>query len=66
MLVEQVNWIGGHCCGLTVTVKEQPTPWPQPSPAEQVTVVVPTGKVLPLGGLQNTLGVPQPPVAELE
>jgi hypothetical protein len=38
---------------------------PQPSLAVQVTVVVPLGNVLPLGGLQLTVVVGQPPVAEL-
>ena len=53
-------------CGYTVTVNEQLVELPQVSLAEQVTVVVPTGKVLPLGGLQLTNGGGlQPPVAEL-
>ena len=39
--------------------------WPQESIAVQVTVLVPIGKVLPLGGLQLTDGGVQPPVAEL-
>jgi hypothetical protein len=38
---------------------------PQVSLALQVTVVVPTGNVLPLGGLHTTVGGLQPPVAEL-
>jgi hypothetical protein len=39
---------------------------PQLSVAVQVTIVVPGGKELPLGGLQLTVTGPQPPVAELE
>jgi hypothetical protein len=38
---------------------------PQASVAVQVTVVLPMGKVLPLGGVQLTVVGPQPPVAEL-
>ena len=50
----------------TVTVKLHSAAWPQMSPAVQVTVVSPTGKVLPLGGLQTTVGGGlQPPLAEL-
>ena len=62
MLEEQVRLTAGH--GLTVTVNEQLVVL-QPSEAVQVTVVVPTGKVEPLGGLQTTVGLVQPPVAEL-
>ena len=51
--------------GSTVTVKLQVAVWPQASLAVQVTVVVPTGKVLPLGGLQVTVTGGQPPLAEL-
>jgi hypothetical protein len=65
MLVEQVRTIGGQVGGLTVTVKLQLVEWPQESVAVQVTVVVPNGKVLPLGGLQNRLSGAQPPEAEL-
>ena len=50
---EQVNTTAGH--GLTVTLKLQLVWLPQPSEAVQVTVVVPMGKVLPLGGLQFTV-----------
>ena len=57
--------MGGFCGGSTVTVKLQFTDWPQVSLAVQVTVVVPSGNVLPLGGLQLTVGAVQPPVAEL-
>ena len=64
MFVEQLNTTAGH--GLTVTVKLQLVELPQPSVAVQVTVLVPTGKVLPLGGLHTTFGGGrQPPVAEL-
>ena len=65
MFDEQVNTTAGH--GLTVTVKLQLVIWPQLLLAVQVTVVVPTGKVLPLGGVQNSDGGGlQPPEAELE
>ena len=47
--------------GVTVTVKEQVAPWPQLSLAVQVTVDVPTGKVLPEGGLQTTESALHPP-----
>ena len=51
---------------MTVTVKEQFAECPQLSLAVQVTVVMPIGKVLPLGGLQVTVGGGlQPPEAEL-
>lgn len=63
MFEEQVRMTAGH--GLTVTVNEQLVVL-QPSDAVHVTVVVPTGKVLPLGGLQTTVGLVQPPDAELE
>ena len=43
----------------TVTVKEQPADLPDPSVAVQLTVVVPTANVEPLGGEQTTLGTPQ-------
>ena len=39
---------------------------PQASLAVQVTVLVPTGKVLPLGGLQTTLTGGQPPLTVSE
>ena len=65
MLDEQVSTTGGH--GLTVTVKLQLVTWPQLLLAVQVTVVTPTGKVLPLGGVQKSDGGGlQPPVAVLE
>src|SRR6266704_739646 len=65
MFEEQVNTTAGH--GLTVTVKLQLVLLPHASQAMQVTVVVPSGKVLPLGGLHVTVTGPpgQPPVAEL-
>ena len=60
MLDEQVRTIGGR---VTVIVKLQLVLVPQPSLAVQVTGVVPTGKVLPLGGLQIKVGGGlQPPV----
>ena len=62
MFVEQFSVIGG---GVTVIVKLQVFVWPHESIAVHVTVVVPIGNVLPLGGLQLTDGVEQPPVAEL-
>jgi hypothetical protein len=63
MFDEQLRRIGGRN---TVTVKLQLVLWPQPSLAMHETLVVPIGKVLPLGGLQlrNGGGV-QPPEAEL-
>ena len=62
---EQVNTTAGH--GLTVTLKLQLVIWPQVLVAVQVTVVMPTGNVLPLGGLQNSEGGGlQPPEAVLE
>jgi len=63
MFEEQVSTIGGQ--GLTVTVNEQLVVLPQPSEPVQVTVVVPTGKVVPLGGLQTIAGLVQPPLTEL-
>ena len=45
----------------TVTVKEQRSVWPHESVARQDTVVVPMGKVEPLGGLQLMLAPLQPP-----
>jgi hypothetical protein len=63
MFVEQVSTIGGET---TVTVKLQLVVCPQVSLAVQFTMFVPMEKVLPLGGLQLTVGAVQPPVAELE
>ncbi len=63
----QLRTIGGQCGGFTVTAKVQLVVWPQESVAVQVTsVLVLTGKELPLGGLHETVVGPQPPVAELE
>ena len=50
--------------GLTVTVKLQMLELPQESVATQVTVFVPTGKLLPLRGLQFTTAPLQPPLVE--
>ena len=64
MFEEQVNTTAGH--GLTVTVKLQLVTWPQLLVAVHVTVVTPTGKVLPLGGVQKSEGGGlQPPEAVL-
>ena len=49
--------------GTTVTVNEQLALLPQVSLAVAFTVVVPMGKVLPLGGLATMFGVVQPPEA---
>ena len=64
-LVEHVSKIGGFVCGLTVTKNEQLVEVPQRLVAVHVTVVVPTGNVLPLGGEQVTVGGEQVLVAEL-
>jgi len=62
-LVEQVKAIGGR---VTVTMKLQLVDCPQVSLAVQVTLVVPIGKVLPLGGLQlGEIGGLHPPLAVL-
>src|SRR5580765_6174972 len=53
------------CGGRTLTRKKQLVQWPQLSHAVQVTIVVPIGKKLPLGGLQVTVVSGQPPVAVL-
>ena len=53
MLDEQVRLIGGR---VTVIRKEQLVAVPHVSLAEQITVVVPIGKVEPLGGLQVSVG----------
>jgi hypothetical protein len=64
MFDEQVRLIGGD---LTVTVKLQLVVVPHVSLAEQVTVVVPIGNVLPLGGMQlSEGGGVHPPLALLE
>ena len=49
-LEEQVRTMGGYVCRLTVMVNVQLVEPPQLSLAVVVTVVVPMGKVLPLGG----------------
>src|ERR1035441_6424359 len=65
MFEEQFRTIGGYTGGLTVTVKLQLVNVPQPSLAVTVTGVVPTGNVLPLGGMALTNGGGlQPPVAD--
>ena len=65
MLLEHVSTNGGHTGGLTVTVKLQLVTTTPQLKALHVTVVVPIGKKLPLGGLQETVA-PQPPLTELE
>lgn len=52
--------VGG---GLTVIVNVALVLLPQESLAVFVTVVVPIGKMLPLGGCATTVGELQPPVA---
>ena len=47
----------GGVVSLTVTVNEPAAELPESSVAVQVTVVVPSGKVLPEGGAQTTLGL---------
>ena len=65
IFVEQFKRIGGYTGGLTCTVKLQLVEVPQLSLAVTKTVVVPTGNVLPLGGLATTAGGGlQPPVAD--
>src|ERR1043166_800135 len=51
MLAEQVI-VGGVVLGFTMTLKVQLVVLPEPSVAVQVTVLVPMGKIEPLGGLQ--------------
>ena len=67
MFEEQVRTSGAHWEPRTATSKLQLVELPQPSLAVHVTMFVPIGKQLPLGGLQTTeTGAPgQPPVAEL-
>jgi hypothetical protein len=48
--------------GDTVTVKLQLLDWPQESVALQLTVVVPIGNTLPLGGAQLVVIGGQPPL----
>ena len=59
MFVGQAMLNGGY----TVTVKLQVALLPQVSLAVAKTVVVPTGKVLPLAGLATMFGGVQPPLA---
>ena len=55
------HWIVGFSQSLTVTLNEQFETLPAASVALQLTVVVPTGKAEPEGGVQTTLtGVLQP------
>ena len=63
-LDEQFTTIGGQTGGLTVTVKLQFVTTTPQLKAVHVTVVVPIGKKVPLGGLQETVA-PQPPLTEL-
>ncbi len=56
--------MGPQVGGLTVTVKLQLVTTTPQLKALHVTVVVPMGKKLPLGGLQETVA-PQPPLTEL-
>ncbi len=66
MLLEQVSTMG-TLLWRTVTVKLQLVNVPHESVAVQLTVVVPSRKLLPLGGLQTREGGGlQPPLAELE
>jgi hypothetical protein len=53
MFDEQMGTSGGR--RFTVTVKVQVALFPHASVTVQVTVVVPIGKVLPLGGAQLTV-----------
>jgi hypothetical protein len=66
MFEEQVSTNPGQFDDRTVTLKLQLVTCPQELLAVQVTVLVPSGKLLPLGGLQNSDGGGlQPPLAEL-
>src|SRR5207248_5596147 len=66
MLFGQWRTMGAQFGFCTVTAKVQLVVLPQASVAVQVTsVLVFAGKVLPLGGEQETVTGPQPPVAEL-
>ena len=66
MFEEQVSRIGGKLLWFTVTLKVQLVTCPQELLAVQVTVLVPNGKQVPLGGLQTSVGGGlQPPVAVL-
>jgi hypothetical protein len=50
--------------GGIVTVKAQLAVWPHESVARQDTIVVPMGKLEPLGGTQVMLAPLQPPLVE--
>src|SRR2546423_4544115 len=50
----------GGCVSLTCTAKLHVAPLPTPFVAEQLTVVVPTGKMLPEGGVHVTVGAGRP------
>lgn len=52
--------IAGPAAAITLTPKEQVPLGPEPSVAVHVTVVVPTGKVVPDGGAQVTVTPAQP------
>jgi hypothetical protein len=65
ILVEQASIRGGHWNGFTVTEKLHIVLLLQESVAVQMAVVVPGGKVLPLGGLHITVTGEQPPLAVL-
>jgi hypothetical protein len=53
---EQVSTNGGQVAGLTVILKLQLVTWPHPLLAVHVTVLVPSGKLVPLGGVQYSEG----------
>ena len=70
---ESVPWvmslgqtIVGGCASLTVTVKLHVPVWAEVSLAVQLTVVVPTGKLAPLAGLQAMVELEQLSVAVAE
>lgn len=63
ILVEQVRLIGAFVCEFTVTWKEQLVICPHVLLAVTITVVIPIGKRLPLGGTAVTDGGAHPPVA---
>ena len=53
---EQISNNPGQFEERTVTLKLQLVTWPHELLAVQVTVLVPSGKLLPLGGVQNREG----------
>ena len=66
MLVEHVSTIGDGLVWVTVILKVQLVTCPQELLAVQVTVLVPRGKQLPLGGVHTKIGGGvQPPLAVL-